>query len=142
MGKAYLEEVMVYVGTKEVPGEKANPLIVEFHNHTSLHAQSDEVAWCSAFANYIVDKCGDKGTGSAAARSWLTWGRELSAPQPGCIVVLDRKDANNPNAAHVCFYVCDDNDKQYIQCIGGNQGDMVKTSKFPKSKVLAYRDAI
>ena len=138
MSQKYLEEVLVWIGTKEIPGTVANPDIVKFANHTSLHATSDEIAWCSSFANFIVDTCGDKGTGSAAARSWLDWGKVLDNPEPGCIVVIDRHDTNNPNAAHVTFFVCDDGD--HIQCIGGNQSDMVKQSRYLKSTVLGYRD--
>ena len=142
MSQKYLGEVLAWVGTKEIKGAVANKDIVLFASYTSLKATSDEVAWCSSFANFIVSKCGDKGTNSAAARSWLTWGRQLHEPAPGCIVVIDRKDANNPNAAHVTFYVCDDTKSDHIQCIGGNQGDMVKMSVYPKSKVLGYRDAL
>lgn len=140
MAQKYLEEVLAWVGTKEVKGSVSNPDIVKFASYTSLKATSDEIPWCSSFANFIVETCGDKGTGSAAARSWLDWGKVLHDPTPGCIVVIDRKDKNNPNAAHVCFYVCDDTKPDHIQCIGGNQGDMVKMSVFPKSKVLGYRD--
>lgn len=140
MAQKYLEEVLIWVGTKEIPGKAANPDIIMFDSYTSLKATSDEVAWCSAFVNYIVSKCGDKGTNSAAARSWLDWGKYISKPTPGCIVIIDRKDKDNPNAAHVCFYVCDGTRADTIQCIGGNQGDMVKTSVYEKSKVLGYRD--
>jgi uncharacterized protein (TIGR02594 family) len=111
-----------------------------FASYTTLKATSDEVPWCSSFANFIVEKCGDKGTKSAAARSWLNWGKVLETPEPGCIVVLERKDQNNPNSAHVTFYVCPDGD-DHIQCIGGNQGDMVKQSRYLKSTVLGYRGA-
>lgn len=141
MSQKYLEEVMRWVGTKEVPGAVANPDIVMFASHTTLKATSDEIAWCSSFANYIVDTCGDNGTHSAAARSWLSWGKALSTPVPGCLVVIGRKDANNPTAAHVAFYVCPGTAPDHILCIGGNQSDMVKPSEFPTSKVLGYRDA-
>ena len=140
MSQKYLEEVLAWVGTKEVKGSVANADIVRFASYTSLKATSDEIAWCSSFANFIVHQCGNQGTGSAAARSWLDWGKALHAPTPGCIVVIDRHDENNPHAAHVTFYVCDDTQPDHIQCIGGNQGDMVKMSVFPKSKVLGYRD--
>lgn len=140
MSQKYLENVLAWIGTKEVKGKVANPDIVKFASYTTLQATSDEVPWCSSFANFIVSTSGDAGTGSAAARSWLNWGRKLIEPTPGCIVVIERKDALNPTAAHVCFYVCDDIKPDHIQCIGGNQGDMVKMSVFPKTKVLGYRD--
>lgn len=132
--------MLTWIGTKEIRGTVANPDIVKFASYTSLKATSDETPWCSSFVNYIVANCGDKGTGSAAARSWLDWGKVLDEPEAGCVVVLDRKDANNPNAAHVTFFVCEDG-PDHIQCIGGNQGDMVKQSRYPKKEVLGYREA-
>lgn len=141
MAQKYLEEVMRWIGTKEVKGEVSNPDIVKFASYTSLKATKDEVPWCSSFANFIVQTCGDKGTNSAAAKSWLDWGKVKTEPSAGDIVVLDRKDANNPNAAHVTFYVCEGTEPNTILCIGGNQGDMVRPSEYSKSKVLGYRDA-
>ena len=140
MSQRYLEIAMDELGVHETKGTEATQRIIEYDKCTSLKATSDEVAWCSAFANFVVTSAGDIGTGSAAARSWLDWGKVLSSPVAGCIVIMDRKDANNPNAAHVTFYVCEDGDKTRIQCIGGNQGDAVKMSVFPKAKVLGYRD--
>lgn len=126
------------IGVKETPGPAATPRINEYAKHTSLKATSDEVAWCSSFANWVVDTAGFKGTGSAAARSWLSWGRAIDSPVPGCIVVLDRHDANNPNAAHVTFYERNDG-PGFIICVGGNQGDMVKRSTYKVAGVLGYR---
>lgn len=140
MSQKYLEEAMNWMGEKEIPGAVANPDIVKFASYTSLKATSDEVPWCSAFLNFIVAQCGDKGTNSAAARSWLDWGVYKSKPTPGCIVIIDRKDKNNPNAAHVCLYASEGTRADTILCIGGNQGDMVKASVYEKCKVLGYRD--
>jgi uncharacterized protein (TIGR02594 family) len=139
MSEKYLNFAKKYLGTKEVVGNEANPQIVEFDKHTTLKATSDEVPWCSAFANFVVDSCGDKGTESAAARSWLTWGKEIKEPAAGCIVVLDRSDTSNKNAAHVTFFEREV-DSSHISCLGGNQSDMVKVSVYAKSKVLGYRD--
>lgn len=141
MALKYLEEANRWLGTKEEKGTTANPAIVKFASYTSLKAVSDEIAWCSAFVNYVVETCGDKGTRSAAARSWLTWGRKLINPVPGCVVVLDRKCVDNPNAAHVTFYV-GEGTPGFIRCIGGNQGDSVKVSNYSKSSVLGYRDRL
>ena len=54
----------------EIPGPMANPRIVEYHATTSLKATFDEVPWCSAFVNWVMEQAGIKGTGSAKARSW------------------------------------------------------------------------
>jgi uncharacterized protein (TIGR02594 family) len=129
----------IELGVHEIKGSEANTRIVEYDKHTSLKATSDEVAWCSAFANWVVDSAGFKGTNSAAARSWLDWGKVLSAPILGCIIVFDRHDDANPRAAHVA--ICDHPDisNGIIRHIGGNQGDAVSVSRTSVSKVLGYR---
>lgn len=129
------------VGIHAIPGPEANMRIVEYAKHTSLKATSDEVPWCSSFVNYVVDSAGFgfRGTNSAAARSRLNWGVGLRNPIVGCIVVLDRHDDYNPNAAHVT--ICDHHDisNGIIRCIGGNQENSVKVSRYSTDKVLAYR---
>jgi len=125
-------------GVHETPGPAATARIIEYDKHTTLKATLDEVAWCSAAANFVADTAGFPGTHSAAARSWLEWGAPIAAPIAGCVVILDRHDSSNPNAAHATFFE-KDNGNGTIACCGGNQGDMVKSSNFPKSKVLGYR---
>lgn len=127
------------LGVHETPGPLATPRVIEYAQHTTLHATSDEVPWCSSFANFCVDSAGFKGTHSAAARSWLGWGVAINKPVLGCIVIFDRHDDSNPNAAHVA--VCDHPDisNGIIRVIGGNQSDKVSVARFPVSKVLGYR---
>lgn len=122
------------LGVEEIVGDKDNPRILEYHSTTTLKATHDEVSWCSSFVNWVVKKAGYEGTNSAAARSWLKWGKPIETPEVGCIVVLKR---GLPPSGHVCFYVEDFNDK--IKCLGGNQSNKVKYSFYPKSDVLSYR---
>lgn len=122
------------VGIKEIPGDKAEARIIEYHSHTTLKATSDEVAWCSAFVNFCVDRAGLKGTHSAAARSWLQWGVPVQ-PTEGCIVVMSR--GSNPAQGHVGFYAGEN--ASLVRILGGNQHDSVCYSYFPKSHVLGYR---
>jgi len=133
---AWLAVAFDEVGTKEIPGDGHNPRIVEYHQATSLKATSDEVPWCSSFANWVVKQAGIKGTGSAAARSWMTWGRPLSTPVYGCIVVMKR--GKNPGAGHVGFFVASLGDN-HIRVLGGNQSDAVNIATFRRSSVLSYR---
>lgn len=130
------------LGIHEEPGAVANDRIIEYAKHTTLKATSDEIAWCSSLANFVVDSAGFSGTHSAAARSWLDWGKVIDKPILGCIVIFDRKDASNLNAAHVA--VCDHPDisNGIIRVIGGNQSDSVSVARFPVSKVLGYRSPL
>lgn len=123
-------------GICETPGSAATARIVEYHAATALGAESDEVSWCSAFVNWCIAQAGIKGTNSAAARSWLKWGTLLDQPVRGCVVVLRR--GSEPWQGHVGFYLGDYRE-DYIQVLGGNQGDQVNVAVFSKGRVLGYR---
>lgn len=130
-------------GILEVPGAAAHPTILSFFTYTSLRssmlAQSDETAWCSAFACAVMEQCRITSPKSAAARSWLQWGVRLEHPREGCIVVFDRSDPKNKNAAHVAFYAWKANGDDNIEVLGGNQKNRVCYATYETSKVLGYR---
>lgn len=124
------------IGVKEYSGKfNNNPRILEYHKTTSLGASEDEVSWCASFVGWCLIKAGYTSTKSALARSYATWGSPLSAPQFGAVVVFRR--GNNPTFGHVGFV--QKFDANYIYCLGGNQSDSVKISRFPRSSVLAFR---
>jgi uncharacterized protein (TIGR02594 family) len=127
------------LGVHETPGPESTARIVEYAKHTTLRAKSDDVPWCSSFANFVTDTAGFPGTGSAAARSWLKWGVKLDAPVLGCVVVLKRGKAP---AGHVTFCDHPDVSNGIVRCIGGNQGNAVKVSRFPVADVLGYRSPV
>jgi uncharacterized protein (TIGR02594 family) len=122
-----------------------NPRIVAYHATTTLAAREDEVAWCSSFVNWVLERAGYKGTDSAAASSWLRWGVELEAPRPGCVTVLKRKGRSRDAATgsttgfHVAFFVA--RTATHVQLLGGNQSDAVKYSSYPLARydVRGYR---
>ena len=130
------------LGVHETPGPASTARIIEYDKHTTLKATLDEIAWCSSFANFVADTAGFPGAHSAAAKSWLDYGVHLEVPIVGCFVIMDRHDSSNPNAAHIT--ICDNADisNGTIACIGGNQSDSVKVSRFPIKKVLGYRSPI
>jgi uncharacterized protein (TIGR02594 family) len=130
----WLDVAFKEIGVKEVAGLTDNPRILEYAATTTLRAQSDEVPWCSSFANWVFKQCAIKGTDSAAARSWLNWGQECSA-RVGALVVLKRGDSSFQG--HVGFVV--DIGPIFVSVLGGNQSDQVKVSKFLKTKVIGYR---
>jgi uncharacterized protein (TIGR02594 family) len=66
----------------EEPGPADNPRIAEYFEATTYPTTDDEVPWCSAFVNWCVLNAGYYPTHSAAARSWLKWGRKLESPTP------------------------------------------------------------
>jgi uncharacterized protein (TIGR02594 family) len=122
-------------GVDEVKGAADNARIVEYHHTTTLHADDDETPWCSSFVNWCVEQAGLRGTDSAWARSWNTWGDKISQPKKGCIVVFKRPP--NPNSGHVAFYWGKDGNRLLV--LGGNQGNQVNIRGYPKDRLLSYR---
>ncbi len=116
------------VHEESAPG-KDNPRILEYLESTTYDGElTDEVKWCSAFVNWCITQAGLKGTKSAAAASWLNWGRPLSKPRLGCITVLDH---------HVGFYAGAAGDRFLL--LGGNQHNEVNETKRNPDEVMAYR---
>ena len=123
------------LGQAEIPGSNDNPRILEYHKTTTLKASDDEIAWCSSYVNWCMMKAGQIGTGSAQARSWLSWGKEIKIPTYGCVVIMSRADRHQ---GHVGFYMGRKPD-DVIAILGGNQGNTVSVAWFSIQKVLGYR---
>lgn len=129
-------------GVIEIAGIQANPRILVYLACTGLkntkYALSDETAWCAAFASWVMMKAGRRSPRTAAARDWLKWGQPLQLPKPGCIVVFDRSDPRNPNAAHVGFWTGNETSTT-LDVLGGNQRNRVCVAPYEKRSVLGYR---
>jgi uncharacterized protein (TIGR02594 family) len=124
-------------GVKELLGQGSNPRVLEYLRTTTLPAKlaaDDETPWCSAFVNWCVTRSGLKGTDSAAARSWLTWGQPLEVPRRGCVAVLSRA-----GGGHVGFYLRTVGSTLHL--FGGNQNNLVGTRAYDRSRLLGYRIA-
>ncbi len=128
------------LGTKEFAGTPDNPKIIKYWNAAQLSDVADgqdEVPWCAAFVGAMLARSNIQGSGKANARSYETWGRKLSSPVLGCIVILSRP----PTAwqGHVGFYLSTDRAKRLVRIIGGNQSDSVSIADFSIDRVVAYR---
>lgn len=111
--------------------------ILEYHQTTTLKATQDEIAWCSSFVNWVLKEAGIQGTNSAAAKSWLTWGRELKEPQVGAITITKKKGADIANGStsgyHVAFFHSAGPSTKF-SLLGGNQGDAVRIRTYDSTK--------
>jgi uncharacterized protein (TIGR02594 family) len=123
------------IGVKERPGAEHHPRILEYQSATRFVEGADEVPWCSAFVCWVMEQTGIASTRSAAARSWLKWGKALEQPVPGCVVVLTRE--GHPGSGHVGFYVRTEGERVLV--LGGNQANQVCVRPYAASRVLAYR---
>lgn len=124
------------IGTREIPGSESNPRILEYFRSTTLGGKpNDEVPWCSAFANWVLEQDGIRGSRKANARSWLSWG-ERTEPRVGAVAVLYRGDRDGPNG-HVAFLTAVLPNR--VVLLGGNQGNHVGRAEYGIGRVLDYR---
>lgn len=122
-------------GVIEIPGPGSDPNILKYHQATTLKATDDDVAWCSAGANWVIQNCGMgyEGTKSAQAISWLKWGKSVMG-RYGAIAVFD----HGGGKGHVTFFLYADED-DYGYFLGGNQDDQWKISKYALDDVADFR---
>jgi len=133
---AWYEIAKNELGTQEIAGpDSHNPRIIAYHSATSLSAGEDEVPWCSSFVNWCMREAGVSRTNSAAARSWLKWGKKLSRPKEGCVVVFSRPGSSW--SGHVGFFKRKEGSD--ILVLGGNQSNRVNYSSYSTSRLLGYR---
>lgn len=119
--KAVLEALFNQYGVKSPTGGTLDP---------------EKVAWCAAFVNAILGQKGATGSGSLAASSFLTYGKDdLHSPQQGDVVVVK----NGKGGDHVGFLQSYDNKTGSVEVLGGNTSNKVTTGKFAANQVLAIR---
>jgi uncharacterized protein (TIGR02594 family) len=128
-----------FVGMAEVPGSASNPAVLSMLKLDGDWPSGDHVPWCSAFMNFIAWLMRLPRSKKLSARSWLDVGLpvELDQAVPGHdVVIFWRGSPNSPNG-HVGFYAGVQGDDVLV--LGGNQGDTVSISAYPKSKLLGVR---
>jgi uncharacterized protein (TIGR02594 family) len=146
--KPWLQLAEADIGLTEIRGSNDNERIVEMFA-TAGHSwvDDDETAWCAAAVCHWLEKAGIPSPKTLAARGFLKWGREISEPVKGCIVVMAR---GNPRGwqGHVGFYMGEADGGRSILVLGGNQRNAVNVQKFRKryryrgkwhDRVLSYR---
>lgn len=132
-----------WAGVREVPGAGNSPQVLVYHQATTLRATEDAVPWCAAFVGYCLRLGGFRGTGSAAARSYLRWGQAIDPAPFGAVVVMSRGASSPPASVidapgHVGFLVGQPRPDEVL-VLGGNQDDAVNVRAYPTSRVLGYR---
>lgn len=154
---SWLKFALTFEGTREIPGDQHNKQIQEFLKVASGGKMlPDETANCAAFAQYCLVKTGFQIPYTLSAKEMMNLGlakgmfREISNPVPGCIVVMNRKNAKESWQGHVGFYInkgkfwifnpTGDGQVQVdqVNVFGANQDDEVKYKWFDKSLVICY----
>jgi uncharacterized protein (TIGR02594 family) len=125
-----------YVGLREVPGTRHNPVIINWWSKIGQAFRDDETAWCAGFVGGVLEETGIRSTRSAAARSYARYGTRLTGPAVGAIVSFWR-GSRNGWSGHVGFVVGRDAAGN-LMVLGGNQGNAVSIVPFDMARVLAY----
>lgn len=134
----HIVEAFKLYGVTEVEGARDNPKIIDLFNELGFDGEDlkDETSWCAAFANAMLKRANLEYQNTLNARSFLKIGKQVYDPKFGDIVVFWRESKNSWKG-HVAFYI--NEDESNINVLGGNQGNRVKISAYPKYRLLQYR---
>lgn len=129
-----------YIGTREIPGRKHNPVIVRWHRRLATWISDDETPWCSSFVDYCAAETGRESTGKLHARSWLEVGLPVSLAEarPGDVVIFWR-GSRSSWTGHVAFFEHFNRKRNLIYVLGGNQRNEVNVMGYPRNRLLGIR---
>lgn len=101
------------------------------------------IAWCSAWMNFCERSVGNKTLGKLNAKSWLTYGVEVSEEdaQEGDIVIFHWPEEPEANG-HVTYFVSWDDSDNLVDCLGGNQSDSIRYSNYDQADIIGIRRAL
>ncbi len=137
--KNIIETAAMELGIHEIKGSSHEKRILEYAKDSGFSwVKDDETPWCSIFMNWVAKEAGFKGSGSAAARSWLNVGIPIRNPEPGDIVVFWRESPNS-HKGHVGIFLGYSKNGERVYVLGGNQGDSVSISAYKSDQILGYR---
>lgn len=136
----WLSVMRSITGTKEAPGAKDNPFILEMAHEVVRRFPDlagnvgwynhDSVPWCGLGMAYCMAVSGIRPPDAPlSALAWASWGRALKAPTPGAVMVYSRT-----GGGHVTLYESEDSASYY--CRGGNQSDSVNITRIAKSRPI------
>jgi uncharacterized protein (TIGR02594 family) len=133
--KVIAEAVKLY-GTKEIVGKQHSKEILSWAKELSLEKTytNDEIPWCGLFTAIVVKRAGfDVVKSPLWARDWLNFGTSQKTAMLGDVLVFTRPGGGG----HVGFYVGEDDSCYHV--IGGNQSNMVNTTRILKSRCIGIR---
>lgn len=129
------------VGIAEVIGRGSNPKILEFARQEggeiAREFTSDDIAWCSLYANHLLTSVGLPGTETLWALDWdsdRTWPNvRLDGPAVGAFIPMKRK-----GGGHIACVV-GRNAAGNLMALEGNTGNRVTVGPIARDRPLSYR---
>lgn len=129
----WVVEAKRYLGLRELTGRNDSPVLDKWWDSFGWRWLRNE-AWCGLYMAVVFRNVGIKPPKAAyRAANWLNWGRKLSQPQYGCVVVIGRKGGN-----HV-FIFAGWSQRGWLMGYGGNQSNKVSLAEFDPSRVRGFR---
>lgn len=129
-----LEFIKLY-GVTEEPGERDNPIIVDWARETGIRTyRHDATAWCGLFMAVIAKRAGKAlPVDPLWALNWAKFGAKVNdGAKLGDVLVFKRA-----GGGHVGLYIGEDDECYHVG--GGNQSDQVNIVRKPKSRIYAIR---
>jgi uncharacterized protein (TIGR02594 family) len=133
---AWMAHAWANLGVHENTSSDSNPDVLAYYaaaGHPEI--KDDAVAWCAAFVGACLERTNIHSSRSLLARSYLTFGDQLTAPKVGAIAVLSR--GSDVTLGHVGFVV--GTTATRIMLLSGNQSNQVMVSSFPFDRLLDLR---
>jgi len=135
----WLRDARRYMGIKEIPGPKSNPVITGWAKRMGGWVASfyvdDDIPWCGLFVNNEIAVTLPNEpllANPLGALNWNKFGTALDVPALGAILVF-RRDGGG----HVGFYVGEDETHYFV--LGGNQSNSVSITRIAKSRLVGIR---
>lgn len=126
-----------YYGVRSIYGKESDKDILKFFEAIGHDwVTNDEVPWCAAFLNYILQISGMENTRKLNARSFLEIGEKVTEPKLGDIAVFWRLDPLG-TLGHVGIFVAEN--EKHVFVLGGNQKEEVNIMPIPKVRLLSYQ---
>lgn len=133
----WMRHAIEELGTRELPGDEANPLILRYAAGITDDYQDDDIPWSGLFVAWVLRSAGyEIPSAPLASRSWTNWGEAVEIPRPGALLVFWRQSRDGYQG-HVGFMVGEDVEHYHV--LGGNQENTVSIATVSKDRLLAAR---
>lgn len=131
----WFEAGLQLIGTKEVPGPRDNPVIIDWAHDLggdiAKEYTHDSIPWCALFQNHCLAKAGKKGTGSLLALDFAGhWPCvRLAGMAVGAFAPMLRS-----GGGHI-MQIAGRDQRGNVMGLGGNQSDAVNIEPFAISRL-------
>lgn len=135
-GPKMLLEFLKLYGVTEIPGEKDNPLIIDWAKETGLAGvyKHDATAWCGLAMAVVAKRAGKElPPGPLWALNWALFGNKVTdGAKLGDVLVFKRQ-----GGGHVGLYIGEDDQSYHVA--GGNQSNTTNIVRKSKDRLYAIR---